>query len=237
MIQNTNSRIALITGATRGIGKEIAILPAKNKIHVIILGRTLSALDDLSDKINDIGGSSTCIQFDLNDLSEISKISQEVKQRWGKLDILISNAAYLHNLTPLSHLSEKDWQISLNTNLSSNWLLIKHFENLLLESEYGRAIFLTSGASQGYRPFWGAYAITKAGLDSMIRAWSSEMEETNLSVNLYDPGATKTQMRARAYPGEDPKILKDPDRIAKDILKICNKQFIKNGERLEFNKV
>ena len=237
MIQNTNSRIALITGATRGIGKEIAILLAKNKIHVIILGRTLSALDDLSDKINDFGGSSTCLQFDLNDLSEISKISQEVKQRWGKLDILISNAAYLHNLTPLSHLSEKDWQISLNTNLSSNWLLIKHFENLLLESEYGRAIFLTSGASQGYRPFWGAYAITKAGLDSMVRAWSSEMKETNLSINLYDPGATKTQMRARAYPGEDPKILKDPDEIAKDILKICNKNFIKNGERLEFNKV
>ena len=237
MIQNTKSRIALITGATRGIGKEIAILLAKNNIHVIILGRTLSALDDLSDKINDFGGSSTCLQFDLNDLNEISKISQEVKQRWGKLDILISNAAYLHNLTPLSHLSEKDWQISLNTNLSSNWLLIKHFENLLLESEYGRAIFLTSGASQGYRPFWGAYAITKAGLDSMVRAWSSEMEETNLKVNLYDPGATKTQMRARAYPGEDPKNLKDPNKIAKDILKICNKNFIKNGERLEFNKV
>ena len=237
MLQNTKSRIALITGATRGIGKEISILLAKNKIHVIILGRTLSALDDLSDKINDFGGSSTCLQFDLNDLNEISKISQEVKQRWGKLDILISNAAYLHNLTPLSHLSEKDWQISLNTNLSSNWLLIKHFENLLLESEYGRAIFLTSGASQGYRPFWGAYAITKAGLDSMVRAWSSEMEETNLSINLYDPGATKTQMRARAYPGEDPKNLKDPNKIAKDILKICNKNFIKNGERLEFNKV
>ena len=237
MIQNTKSRIALITGATRGIGKEIAILLAKNKIHVIILGRTLSALDDLSDKINDFGGSSTCLQFDLNDLNEISKISQEVKQRWGKLDILISNAAYLHNLTPLSHLSEKDWQISLNTNLSSNWLLIKHFENLLLESEFGRAIFLTSGASQGYRPFWGAYAITKAGLDSMIRAWSSEMEKTNLSVNLYDPGATKTQMRARAYPGENPKMLKEPDEIAKDILKICNKNFIKNGERLEFNKI
>jgi len=237
MIKNTKNRIALITGATRGIGRAISILLAKNKIHVIILGRTLSALDDLSDKINDIGGSSTCIQFDLNDLSEISKISQEIKRRWGKLDILISNAAYLHNLTPLSHLSEKDWQISLNTNLSSNWLLIKHFENLLLESKYGRAIFMTSGASQGYRPFWGAYAITKAGLDSMVRAWSSEMDKTNLSINLYDPGPTKTQMRASAYPGEDPKILKDPDEIAKDILKICNKNFIKNGERLEFNKV
>ena len=237
MIENTKSRIALITGATRGIGREIAILLAKNKIHVILLGRTLSALDDLSDKINDFGGSSSCIQFDLNDLSEISKISLEIKKRWGKLDILISNAAYLHNLTPLSHLSEKDWQISLNINLSSNWLLIKHFENLLLQSEFGKAIFLTSGASQGHRPFWGAYAITKAGLDSMVRAWSSEMKETNLSINLYDPGATKTQMRARAYPGEDPKILKGPDEIAKDILKVCNKDFFKNGERLEFKKV
>ena len=237
MIKNTGSRIALITGATRGIGREIAILLAKNKIHVILLGRTLSALDDLSDKINDFGGSSSCIQFDLKDLSEISKISLEIKKRWGKLDILISNAAYLHNLTPLSHLSEKDWQISLNINLSSNWLLIKHFENLLLQSEFGKAIFLTSGASQGHRPFWGAYAITKAGLDSMVRAWSSEMKETNLSINLYDPGATKTQMRARAYPGEDPKILKGPDEVAKDILKVCNKDFVKNGERLEFNKV
>ena len=237
MSKNTKRRIALITGATRGIGKEIAILLAKNKIHVIILGRTLSALDDLSDKIHDFGGSSTCIQFDLNDLSEISKISLEVKQRWGKLDILISNAAYLHNLTPLSHLSDKDWQISLNTNLSSNWLLIKHFENLLLRSEHGKAIFLTSGASQGYRPFWGAYAVTKAGLDSMVRAWSSEMEETNLSINLYDPGATKTLMRARAYPGENTNTLKDPNEIAKDILKICNRNFTKSGERLEFNKV
>ena len=122
MIKNTRSRIALITGATRGIGREIAILLAKNKIHVILLGRTLSALDDLSDKINDFGGSSSCIQFDLNDLSEISKISLEVKKRWGKLDILISNAAYLHNLTPLSHLSEKDWQISLNRSLAATWL-------------------------------------------------------------------------------------------------------------------
>ena len=108
---------------------------------------------------------------------------------------------------------------------------------MLLKSDSGKAIFLTSGASQGYRPFWGAYAISKAGLDSMIRAWSSEMEKTDLKINLYDPGATRTQMRARAYPGEDPATLKDPIEISNDILKICNKDFVENGQRFEFNKI
>ena len=237
-MENTGEkRIALITGATRGIGKEISIILAKNDIHVILLGRTLNALEELQDQIISFGGSSTSIQFDLNDLNEIPSISKEINERWGKLDILISNAAYLHNLTPLSHLSEKDWQISLSTNLSCNWLLIKHFESLLLRSKLGKAIFLTSGASQGYRPFWGAYAISKAGLDAMVKAWSSEMEETNLIINLYDPGATNTQMRARAYPGENPNSLKNPNEVAKEILKICSMNFTKTGQRIKYNEL
>ena len=133
-------------------------------------------------------------------------------------------------------MSEKDWQISLNVNLSANWLLIKYFESLLLKSKNGKAIFITSGASEGFRPFWGAYAITKAGLDSMIRAWSSEMKETNLSINLYDPGATKTQMRAKAYPGEDPNTLKNPIAVGEDILRICDKDFRQNGERIKYSE-
>ena len=123
-------RIALITGATRGIGKEISLALAKEDIHVILLGRTIGALEEISDKIHLNGGNATCVQFDLNDLNKIYDLSQEIKERWGKLDILISNAAYLHNLTPLSHLSDKDWQISININLSANWLLIKYFEKL-----------------------------------------------------------------------------------------------------------
>ena len=110
-------RIALITGATRGIGKEISLALAKEDIHVILLGRTIGALEEISDKINLNGGNATCVQFDLSDLNKIYDLSQEIKERWGKLDILISNAAYLHNLTPLSHLSDKDWQISININL------------------------------------------------------------------------------------------------------------------------
>ena len=228
------NRIALITGATRGIGKEISLALAKKNIHVILLGRTIGALEEISDKIHLDGGKATCVQFDLSDLNKICDLSQEVKERWGKLDILISNAAYLHNLTPLSHLSEKDWQTSININLSANWLLIKYFEKLLLESKNGKAIFITSGASEGFRPFWGAYAISKAGLDSMVRAWSSEMKETKLNINLYDPGATKTQMRARAYPGEDPDTLKHPSKIGEELLKICDEGFNKNGERLRY---
>ncbi len=228
------NRIALITGATRGIGKEISLALAKKNIHVILLGRTIGALEEISDKIHLDGGKATCVQFDLCDLNKICDLSQEVKERWGKLDILISNAAYLHNLTPLSHLSEKDWQTSININLSANWLLIKYFEKLLLESKNGKAIFITSGASEGFRPFWGAYAISKAGLDSMVRAWSSEMKETKLKINLYDPGATKTQMRAKAYPGEDPDTLKHPSKIGEELLKICDEGFNKNGERLRY---
>ena len=125
-------RIALITGATRGIGKEISLALAKEDIHVILLGRTIGALEEISDKIHFNGGNATCVQFDLSDLNKIYDLSQEIKERWGKLDILISNAAYLHNLTPLSHLSDKDWQISINVNLSANWLLIKHFEKLCI---------------------------------------------------------------------------------------------------------
>ena len=231
-----DNRIALITGATRGIGKAVSLALAKKKIHVILIGRTIGALEELSDDIKSFGGSSTYIQFDLRDLNRLYDISKEVKQRWGKLDILISNAAFLHNLTPLSHLSEKDWQISLNVNLSANWLLIKYFESLLLKSKNGKAIFITSGASEGFRPFWGAYAITKAGLDSMIRAWSSEMKETNLAIKLYDPGATKTQMRAKAYPGEDPDTLKDPIEVGEDILRICDKDFRQNGVRIKYSE-
>ena len=227
-------RIALITGATRGIGKEISLALAKEDIHVILLGRTIGALEEISDKIHLNGGNATCVQFDLSDLNKIYDLSQEIKERWGKLDILISNAAFLHNLTPLSHLSDKDWQISINVNLSANWLLIKHFEKLLLESENGKAIFITSGASEGFRPFWGAYAISKAGLDSMVRAWSSEMKETKLKINLYDPGATKTQMREKAYPGENPDTLKHPSKVAEEILKICEEGFNNNGERLKY---
>ena len=233
-MRNNTKKIALVTGASRGIGKEISLLLAKNNIHVILLARTIGALEVLNDNIIDFGGSATIVQMDLNNLNSIFQLSKEIGERWGKLDILIANAGYLHNLTPMSHISEKDWQLSFNINLNSNWFLIKHLENLLLKSNFGRAIFLTSGASLGHRPFWGAYAISKAALDSMVRAWSSEMKETNLKINLYDPGATRTQMRARAYPGEDPHSLKSPKEAALHILKLCDEKNNISGERFEY---
>ena len=234
MMRNNTKKIALVTGASRGIGKEISLLLAKNNIHVILLARTIGALEELNDNIINFGGSATIVQMDLNNLNSISHLSKEIGDRWGRLDILIANAGYLHNLTPMSHISEKDWQLSFNINLNSNWFLIKHLENLLLKSYFGRAIFLTSGASLGHRPFWGAYAISKAALDSMVRAWSSEMKETNLKINLYDPGATRTQMRARAYPGEDPHSLKSPKEAALHILKLCDEKNNISGERFEY---
>ena len=237
MARNSTKKIALVTGASRGIGKEVSLLLAKNNVHVILLARTIGALEEISDNIIDLGGSSTIVQMDLNNLNSIFKLSKEIDERWGRLDILIANAGYLHNLTPMSHISEKDWQLSFNINLNSNWFLIKHLENLLLKSNFGRAVFLTSGASLGHRPFWGAYAVSKAALDAMIRAWSSEMKETNLKINLYDPGATRTQMRTRAYPGEDPHSLKSPREAANYILKFCDEQYKISGERLVYKKI
>tara|TARA_B100001123_G_scaffold410161_1_gene504994 strand:+ start:27 stop:752 length:726 start_codon:yes stop_codon:yes gene_type:complete len=237
MIKSNTKKIALITGASRGIGKEISILLAKNNVHVILLARTIGALEELNDNIINNGGSATIVQMDLNNLNSIFQLSKEISERWGRLDILIANAGYLHNLTPMSHISEKDWQLSFNINLNSNWFLIKNLENLLLKSKFGRAIFLTSGASLGHRPFWGAYAVSKAALDAMIRAWSSEMKETNLKINLYDPGATRTQMRAKAYPGEDPNSLKPPRDAALDILKLCDKKNKVSGERFEYKLI
>ena len=237
MARNSTKKIALVTGASRGIGKEVSLLLAKNNVHVILLARTIGALEEISDNIIDLGGSSTIVQMDLNNLNSIFQLSKEIDERWGRLDILIANAGYLHNLTPMSHISEKDWQLSFNINLNSNWFLIKHLENLLLKSNFGRAVFLTSGASLGHRPFWGAYAVSKAALDAMIRAWSSEMKETNLKINLYDPGATRTQMRTRAYPGEDPHSLKSPREAANDILKFCDEQYKISGERLVYKKI
>ena len=236
MARNSTKKIALVTGASRGIGKEISLLLAKNNVHVILLARTIGALEEISDNIIDLGGSSTIVQMDLNNLNSIFQLSKEIGERWGRLDILIANAGYLHNLTPMSHISEKDWQLSFNINLNSNWFLIKHLEHLLLKSNFGRAVFLTSQASLGYRPFWGAYAVSKAALDAMIRAWSSEMKETNLKINLYDPGPTRTQMRTRAYPGEDQNSLKTPREAAHYILKLCNEKNKINGERFMYKK-
>jgi len=237
MASNSSKKIALVTGASRGIGKEVSLLLAKNNVHVILLARTIGALEEISDNIIGLGGSSTIVQMDLNNLNSIFQLSKEIGERWGKLDILIANAGYLHNLTPMSHISEKDWQLSFNINLNSNWFLIKHLENLLLKSNFGRAIFLTSGASLGHRPFWGAYAVSKAALDAMIRAWSSEMKETNLKINLYDPGATRTQMRTRAYPGEDPHSLKSPREAANYIIKFCDEKYKISGERFVYQKI
>ena len=236
MIKNNTKKIALITGASRGIGKEISILLAKNNVHVILLARTIGALEELNDNIINNGGSATIVQMDLNNLNSIFQLSKEISERWGRLDILIANAGYLHNLTPMSHISEKDWQLSLNITLNSNWFLIKHVESLLLKSNFGRAIFLTSGASLGHRPFWGAYAVSKAALDAMVRAWSSEMKETNLKINLYDPGATRTQMRTRAYPCEDQNSLKTPREAAHYILKLCDEKNKINCERFVYKK-
>ena len=224
--------IAIVTGASRGIGREVSKLLSKD-FHVIISGRTVEALEELDDEIRLSGGSSTIVPMDLNDFNAIKNLSEEIKKRWGKLDVMIANAAYLHDLTPLADLDEKNWHKSINVNLTSIWILIKYMQPLLLKSKAGRAVILTSGAALGERPFWGGYAVSKAALESLTRVWAGEMKETNLRINLFDPGATQTTMRAKAYPGENPKNLKPPIEAAKSIIELCNKNFSSHGFRFK----
>ena len=229
----SENQVAIVTGSSQGIGRDVAKLLSKN-FHVIITGRRLSALEGLQDEIKLKGGNSTIVQMNLNDFNAIKNLSDEINNRWGRLDVMVANAAFLHSLTPLNNLEEKDWNESLNVNLTSIWVLIKYMQPLLLKSKAGRAVLITSGAAIGERPFWGAYAVSKAGLEALARVWAGEMKGSNLKVNLFDPGATRTSMRAKAYPGENPNKLKTTIEVAKSIIKLCDSNFNSHGMRFKY---
>lgn len=222
-------RIALITGATRGIGRAATLAMAKEGAHVIAVARTQGALEELDDEITALGGTATLVPLDLQDFDGIDRLGGAVHERWGKLDILIGNAAILGTLTPISHIEPKEWADLLQINLTANWRLLRAFDPLLRQSDNGRVIFVTSGVGQAPRAFWATYAISKAGLDAMVKIYAQEVEETNIRANLLNPGATRTTMRARAMPGEDPMTLPTPEDVAELYLYMAQSDFTANG--------
>jgi short-subunit dehydrogenase len=228
-----NKKIALITGAGSGIGAELAIVIASHNYHTIITGKSLSSLENTEKKIVDHGGSCTLIELDMNDFIGIDKLGLEIFKRWKKLDILISNAAILGTLGPIHHQSNDEFIEVLNVNLVSNHRLIRSIEPLLKNSDQPKAFFLSSTVANEAKPFWGAYAVSKASLQHMVKIWSMENQNNNLSISIINPGKTNTKMRKQAMPGENSNNLQNPREVAEKIKDIILSNKIYKGEVID----
>lgn len=214
-----SGRIALVTGASRGIGAATAEALAAEGAHVILVARPTSALEDVEERIHAAGGTATIAPLDLIDGESIGKLAGAIAERWGKLDILVLNAATLGSLTPVKDIDAKEYARLISLNLLANQALIAAFDPLLRQSQRADVIAITSSVGAEPRAFWGAYGSSKAALDCLLGAYADETAHTNrLRVHIIDPGSTRTQMRARAFPGEDPDSLKDPAIVARAIV-------------------
>ena len=208
-------RVALITGASRGIGAAVAKKYAAEGAHVILTARTIAGLEEVDDAIQAASNGkskATLVPLDLKDRDEIQKLAPAITKRFGKLDILVGNAGILGEITPVSQIDPENWQELIKVNLTANWHLIRSLQSLLLVSGSGRAMFVTSGVAGG-RAYWGGYSITKTALEAMVKTWAEEMTGTSLKINLVNPGAVRTSMRAIAYPGENPISLPKPEDV------------------------
>jgi NAD(P)-dependent dehydrogenase (short-subunit alcohol dehydrogenase family) len=215
-------RIALVTGATRGIGRAAALALANAGAHVIATARTQGGLEELDDAILAATGQhATLAPLDLINGEGIDQLGLAIHQRHGRLDILVHAGAMLGGLFPVGHIDPPQWDRVVAVNLTSGYRLIRSMEPLLRQSEVGRAIFLTSGAAVRPKAFWGAYATTKAGLEAMVRCWADEIEHTPVRAIILDPSAMRTRMRAEAYPGEEPETLPDPSEIGPLVVELA----------------
>lgn len=225
-----SGRIALVTGASRGIGAAVAVRLAAEGAHVIAVSRDVKGLEATDDAIKAIGGTATLVPANLMDGEMIELLAANVSARFGKLDILVGNAGVLTDLTPLPHVAPEDWQKTIATNLTANWQLIRCFDALLKLSDAPRAVFVSSGVARRPAAYWGAYAVSKAGLEAMVKLYAAENEAGALKVNLIDPGAVATRMRAKAYPGEDADKLPHPTDVTDIFLRCCAPAMEQTGQ-------
>ena len=221
-IKRLGGRVALITGASRGIGAAVAKQYAAEGAHVILTARTIAGLEEVDDAIQAASNGkskATLVPLDLQDRDEIQKLAPAISERFGKLDILVGNAGILGEITPVPQIELENWDELIEVNLTANWQLIRSLQSLLLASGSGRAMFVTSGVAGG-RAYWGGYSITKTALEAMVKTWAEEMVGTSLKINLINPGAVRTAMRASAYPGENPMSLPKPEDITEVFIKL-----------------
>jgi NAD(P)-dependent dehydrogenase (short-subunit alcohol dehydrogenase family) len=227
-------RIALVTGASRGIGRATALALARAGAHVVAVARTVGGLEELDDAIGAIGGSATLVPLDLKDTPGITRLAAALDARYARLDVLVGNAGILGPLSPLDHVEPKAWEEALAVNVTANWHLIRAMDALLKRSTAARVVFVTSGIVAHPRAYWGPYAVSKAALETLARTYAAETVSTAIRVNLFNPGATRTRMRAAAMPGEDPAKLKAPEPVAEKILELCLPQLQETGKLYDY---
>jgi NAD(P)-dependent dehydrogenase (short-subunit alcohol dehydrogenase family) len=226
-------RIALITGASRGIGRAVAEKFAQEGAHVLLLARGRRALEEVDDQIRSAGAKATLIPLDLADGKAIDALGPSLYERFGRLDVLVGNAAILSRLSPLTHIPSELWDRSFAINVTANWRLIRTLDPLLRRSDAGRVIFVTSGVAGSGRAYWAPYAVTKAALESLAKIYANETRDSAVKVNLIDPGATATRMRAEAYPGEDQSKLPTPADVAEAFVPLAMPDFTETGKIVE----
>jgi NAD(P)-dependent dehydrogenase (short-subunit alcohol dehydrogenase family) len=226
-------RIALVTGASRGIGRAVALALSAAGAHVVLTARTQGALEELDDSIRAAGGTATLVPLDLADGDGIDRLGAGLFERYRRLDVLIGNAAILGPLSPVGHIDLHSWEQLLAINVTANWRLIRAMDPLLRQSGAGRAVFVTSGIGQHPRAYWAGYGTTKAALDHLVRSWALELASTPVRANLINPGPVATAMRARAMPGEDPTTIPTPDDVAPHIVAMAGADFTANGTIFE----
>ena len=229
-----SDRIALVTGASRGIGAELALDLAKAGAHVIAVARTVGGLEELDDKIKSAGGSATLVPLDMTDADGIARLALALHERYGRLDVLVGNAGSLGTLSPLDHVEPKDFDKMFAVNVTANWQLIRTMDPLLKASKAGRAVFMTSGLAWRGQAYTGVYAATKSALDALVRTYAAETATTNVKVNSFNPGPTRTRMYASGWPGADPSTLTPPEDVAKALLKLCLPDCAESGKMYDY---
>jgi len=228
--KSLSGKVALVTGASRGIGAAVAKSLAAKGAHVIALARTTGGLEELDDEIQKLGGSATLVPADIRKFDDLDRMGQALYERFRKLDILVGNAGQLGVLSPIAHVDQKAWDEVMQVNVTANYRLIRSLDLLLRNADAARAVFITSGAANKATAYWGPYAVSKAALEILVRTYASEVSTSNIKVNLFNPGPIRTRMRAKAMPGEDPMTLEPPETVAEAIVELCLPSVSENGK-------
>lgn len=229
MTKRLEGKIALVTGASRGLGREMALHLAHEGAHIIATARTQGGLEELDDAIGAAGSTATLVPLDVRDYDGIDRLGAAIFERWKKLDIFVGNAGALGKITPLAHVDPKVWAESIDVNITSNYRFIRSLDPLLRSADWARVVFVTSGLAFKCTPYWGAYSVGKAGLEAVMRTYANEMASTSVRTNCFSPGATRTKMRATAMPGEDPMTLPTPEEVSAQMVAMCLEDFTDNG--------
>ena len=223
-------RVALITGASRGLGAAAAVAYAGEGAHCVLVARTVGGLEEVDDRIKTLGGSATLVPLDVTDGPGIDRLGAALYERYGRLDVLVGNAAILGTLSPVGHIEPKIFEQVMAVNVTANWRLIRSLDPLLRQSDAGRAIFVTSGIARRVVPYWGAYAASKAALDMLVGIYAAEVAHTNVRVNLFNPGPIRTALRAQAFPGEAPADQTPPEAHAESLIRLALPSCTLNGQ-------